>query len=384
MPTALFCTGNSWFSSMHVGAHHLAKGLARRGWKTAFVGDPVSPLHVGLLARSEIRSRLRLYLSGGCRPADNIWAWVPGTLLTPYNKPLLRSPIITRYWHIPTLPSLNKTLCRAGFRDFDLIYIDSPVQAYWWKTLPHKRAIYRLADNPAGFSDKCSATTMKALRDACASADLVLYTAKTLRPLADSLKPHATAFLPNGVDVAHFIDPAPCPPEYTADPRPKIVYAGTLERWFLFDWIRQAAQELSGAVFMLLGAAHTARKHLADLPNVRLLGPKPFSRLPGYLQHASVGIIPFDAWGCRELIEGVNPLKLYEYLAAGLPVVASRWKELEQLDSPAVLVDSAKEFITAVAAALAADKQKNSARQQFAQRFDWGKSVDRLIRLAAG
>jgi glycosyltransferase involved in cell wall biosynthesis len=86
------------------------------------------------------------------------------------------------------------------------------------------------------------------------------------------------------------------------------------------------------------------------LPNVHLLGQKPYSALPGYCRGFDVGIIPFRI---NELTVRANPLKLREYLAAGLPVVSTALPEVARYDGLVHLADGAREFIAGIEAAVA-------------------------------
>jgi glycosyltransferase involved in cell wall biosynthesis len=86
---------------------------------------------------------------------------------------------------------------------------------------------------------------------------------------------------------------------------------------------------------------------LAELPNVRLLGPRPYQRLPAYCAAFDVALLPFVL---NELTEAVNPIKLREYLAAGVPTVTTALREIIPLaDTPGLHVAvSAGDFVEAV------------------------------------
>lgn len=374
MPEALFCACNAWDSPGHVGSHQLARCLLERGWRVAFVSNPVSPLHVLGGLTEQLRGRLGLYRSGGRWVEERLWTWVPGALLTPHNKPLLRSDAVQRGWSALALPDPIRMLRRAGFGRFDLVYVDSIAQGFWWRGLPRGRSVLRLADNPAGFARHTPAA-QRALEDTARAVDLLVYTTPALAPLAASLGARRTLLLENGVDFTRFSRPAPPPPEYGGETRPVALYVGALDGWFHADWLRRAALALPGHLFVLVGPGGEGLG-LNGLSNVRRLGPRPHDALPGFMQHAAVGLIPFDAAAQPELVHGINPLKLYEYMAAGLPVAASRWRALEALGSPAVLADSAEDFVRAVAEAPAAPSEDS---RRFAARFDWGPRAAALL-----
>ncbi len=153
--------------------------------------------------------------------------------------------------------------------------------------------------------------------------------------------------------------------------------------WFDADLVNALTDELPEVDFVLIGPEKEIRPKLQTRKNLYLLGRRPFEELSKYLHHADVGIIPFNRTKHPNLVNAINPLKLYEYTACGLPVVATRWDELEQIHPPATLCDSPQEFISAVEQTLA---QPNDPQSQiaFASQFDWQKQYQRLIEVLNG
>jgi glycosyltransferase involved in cell wall biosynthesis len=120
--------------------------------------------------------------------------------------------------------------------------------------------------------------------------------------------------------------------------------------------LEECARRMPDTAFVIVGPAMQSAPAWTGRPNVRLLGPRPYEQIPTYMRHADVGIIPFKP---GLLVHAVNPLKLYEYMAAGLPVVATEWEELKQMNSPALLATDADGFCRQLQAAFA---MKNDAR----------------------
>ena len=373
MATALFCACNSWANHTRVGSHHLAEELARRGWKVAFVSDPISPLHVLKGLNNELRGRFKLYADGGKYVGENIWSWVPATLFTPYNAFFLRSHFVSRNWPSLCVPGLTTKLADSGFTHFDLIYLDSLAQAYWWRRLPHTKSVFRLADNPAGF-DTYTRAQETALHDIARHVDILLYTADSLHALATELCPKKKWHLPNGVNYSHFAAPVSPPPEYAPNGRPRVVYVGMINKWFDFNLLAYISDRLANYDFFLIGPHPSPL--LKGRQNIFQLGPRSYHELPAYLQHAHAGIIPFDVNAHAELVHSINPLKLYEYMAAGLPVVCRRWATVEALQSPAFLADTPEDFISALASIPYAPYHPS---REYARRMSWTDRVDTLL-----
>jgi hypothetical protein len=91
-----------------------------------------------------------------------------------------------------------------------------------------------------------------------------------------------------------------------------------------------------------------------------------------------VGLIPFDAAGHPELVESIHPLKLYEYLAASLPVVATDWTEIASLGSPAILCRTTDDFVTAIRRVVTRPPDPSAGRE-FASTATWRSRVRLLI-----
>ena len=174
----------------------------------------------------------------------------------------------------------------------------------------------------------------------------------------------------------------PVPPEYASIPGPIAVYAGYMDAWFDYDLLNRVVAALPNVSFVLIGGSPAAHTRFAPMRNLHLLGPRPFARLPEYLRAADVGLIPFDVQGHPDVADTkFHPLKLYEYFAAGLPVVATRWRELERLQSPARLCESAAEFSSAVELSLS-ESPRRAEYERYAQQADWKHRVLRLLDLA--
>lgn len=98
-------------------------------------------------------------------------------------------------------------------------------------------------------------------------------------------------------------------------------------------------------------------QNLRRMKNVHFLGPRCHDRVPGVLRRMDVGLIPFVV---NEFTRAINPLKVYEYLAVGLAVVASRLPELERFhglvrlesNDPAQFASGIKEMLAADRATL--------------------------------
>jgi GT2 family glycosyltransferase/glycosyltransferase involved in cell wall biosynthesis len=234
---------------------------------------------------------------------------------------------------------------------------------YGWKI------IYDCMDDHSGFQvTNRNIAAMEAELVPC--CDLVVTTAQLLYRRFSKL--HSNCILvPNAGDYDHF---SQLPPRDTSPiahlPRPIIGYYGAIAEWFDVEAIREAATRHPEWSFALIGHTFGANlQSLQGLPNVHLLGEKPYAELPAFLSAFDVCAIPFRR---TPLTEATNPVKVFEYLAAGKPVVAAALPELEPLADVIHRYTTADQFIARVEQAVVEISADLSAkRQAVARKNTW-------------
>jgi len=186
-------------------------------------------------------------------------------------------------------------------------------------------------------------------------SDLVIVSAEKL--LADKKQFNPNTFLiRHGVDYRHFSralkDETEVPVEIRDLPRPVIGFHGLLADWVDYELLKKTAEHFKNGSLVLIGkvSVDAARKIkiLDDLPNVHLLGRKPYADLPAFCKGFDVALNPFEI---SELTLAANPLKVREYLAAGLPVVSTAIPEVEILGT-CLIGTSHADFIRQIEIAL--------------------------------
>jgi hypothetical protein len=364
---------NYWTSPFQLGNNHLARAFIREGWKVAWISDPVTPLHILGGRIGDYVDRYRIYRRGGGIDLDgNLWYYVPGALMSPNNWPLLRSAWVHRNWYQVTMPRLIGVVGEKDFLEVDLLWINSTAHGFWLDKIQYKQSILRIADNSTGFS-RFTSQMASAEREMAKKVDLVVYTAHSLKDYVEDLNPKATLFLPNGVDFKHFQNgDENMPADFNDIHAPIVIYVGAMEEWFDFELVKYAAKNLPTVSFVLIGPDYLskARKHFATIENVYLLGRKQYQEIPSYLRNANVGIIPFDVANHSNLVNSINPIKLFEYFASGLQVVSVEWEELINLGSPAKLCKTRDEFVEAIISVLGNPPPKENLID-YARGQDW-------------
>lgn len=154
--------------------------------------------------------------------------------------------------------------------------------------------------------------------------------------------------------------------------RPIIGYVGAISDWFDIDLVIELARNKPDWEFQIIGALENKEiKNSLSLSNIKTFGEIPHTELPRLLKNFDVGIIPFKV---NTLTQAVNPVKLYEYLAAGLPVVCTNLAEVWNLGHLDVMSSkSSIDFLENVEKALivANDPQKVILRQDWAKLNSW-------------
>ena len=196
-----------------------------------------------------------------------------------------------------------------------------------------------------------------------------------------------THLVSNAGDYGHFAraaDRSIVPADLAGLPRPVLGFAGNfLLSKVDFELLERIAQARREWTLLLIGpvtpGTERLLERLASYTNVRWLGPKPYAELPRYVAAFDVGLIPYVA---NDYTRSCFPLKLYEYLAAGKPVVASGLPELAGMEPDVTLVDGAAAFVDAIEAALGLLGDGDRARRmQVASRNSWEAWTERLLGL---
>jgi glycosyltransferase involved in cell wall biosynthesis/tRNA A-37 threonylcarbamoyl transferase component Bud32 len=211
------------------------------------------------------------------------------------------------------------------------------------------RLIYNAMDDLSGFSN-ISSHMLEPETELLEKSDLILATSHLLFEQKVRHNPHCL-LLPNGAEFDHFnYEPETIPAEFTGVQKPIIGYYGAINDWFDAELIQNLAIARPQWSFVLIGRVENADVSvLESLQNVFLLDEKPYEILPAYLHRFDTCIIPFKK---IPLTEATNPVKLFEYLSAGKPVVATDLDELRYYQDYVRLASSEQEWLEAIEAAL--------------------------------
>jgi glycosyltransferase involved in cell wall biosynthesis len=295
------------------------------------------------LARKDFRrilEKLKAFQSGLKQVEEKIWVLSP--VFVPFHgNPLVRS--VNRWllgWQI------RRAMRQLGLTD-PITYSFVPTSADVVGTLSEKSIVYHCVDEYSAFSDAAAEVRAREI-ELLRKSNLVLVSAGGLLTTKREHNPR-TFLVTHGVDYEHFRRAAeestPVAEELKSLPRPILGFHGLIADWVDLPLIAELAKKRPRWSIVLVGSGDTDLSPIQGLPNVHLLGHRPYARLPEYLRGFDVALLPFVV---NELTRAANPLKLREYLAAGLPVVAAPLPEIARFEGLVSLASSADEYASKI------------------------------------
>ncbi len=363
-----------------LGSHQYIRLFSQTGHDCLWLGPAVSPLHI-FKPDNLNRHRFRVWREG-VSEVDGISWLVPLTLLFYYNLPLLRSLYAGRNQYRFCLPPLAGQLKRAGFDTVDLLWCAGPVALSLLELVPYRLSCYRLADRLDQFR-WIPPNVSELQKEMIKRVDFVLATSQALWEWARTVRKEDVYYLSNGVSEIFFHQNIVRPDDFPIDGRPVAIYVGTLDTRFDMETLAHAVRTMPEIHFLMIGPLtftelESGLQALQEEDNFTWLGVKEYTALPAYLQQSAVGIIPFHL---NELTEAVNPIKYYEYLASGLPVVAPPMRELIAMAGPLSSYRDRDGFCAALKKALAGRDEGRTGYVDFAKKHTWKSRFEEIMKI---
>jgi len=187
-------------------------------------------------------------------------------------------------------------------------------------------------------------------------------------------------YLPHGVDYEHFAceKTKRTPIEVLEKIKKPIVgFFGTMDFWSDLPAITYLAKRFPQCSFVVIGRAVVPTTPLEGIENIHLFGQVPYSELPQYARYFDVGLIPYIQ---HEYLKAVNPLKLREYYAIGLPVIATRVPDIADMPGPLYFADTHEEFGNHLETILRSDMPElRRQAQEVARKNSWAARAESFV-----
>lgn len=369
----IVCIASSWDYDP-TSKHHIMKILARHN-------DVLWINYHGTRRPSFGRTDLRDSLAALKRIAGGMQRVAPSIVqLTPMVIPGAKSALLTRLHQrllIGRIRRAIRDLTRERPRPIQL-WTFAPDVPYLVGAFGEERSVYCCVDEYRKFEGIDTERVTDAEKELIQRADVVVTTSEGLHK-SRSQERSDTVLIRHGVDFDHFAsawrDPAPVPHDIASIRKPMFGYCGIIHHWVDRALLAKTARLRPEYSFVVLGDCKVDVSELAAIPNVHLLGRKPYASLPAYCAAFDAGLLLFSQ---NEMTRHVNPVKMYEYLAAGLPIVSTPLPEARRFDGPIVIADGADKFAEACDFVLERDYHNRAAISECVRRETWSATVDRL------
>lgn len=364
-----------WTNKQHVACH-----LARQGFRVLYVES------LGL-RRPSVQGRdlarlWRRFRRGLARPRqvrENLWVTAPLVV------PLHANPWIRKLNDRLLAALLRRAMRCLGFQR-PLFWTYNPLVAQLAEPLRARFLVYHCVDDlravPHAPAEALAAAEQRITQD----ADLILTTSPSLQQRFVGARPDATYYLPNVADYEHFSQAkqaGPEPADLARVPHPRIGFIGAISDYKVdFEMIAEAARLRPDWQWVLIGQVGEGQPNTRlaglDAPNIHLLGPRSYEVLPDYLRGFDAATIPARR---NSYTDSMFPMKFFEYLAAGRPVIASRIPALQEYAPACQLVDTAAEFVAALDRLQQGQGPDPALAEELARRYTWDWRIQEMLGL---
>jgi glycosyltransferase involved in cell wall biosynthesis len=370
-----------WYAATKVNCHHLAERLSA-DHSVLFV-ESVGARAPRMHEWRRLLPRLLRALFPLRRVAPRIWLFSPLPLPFYRREGLMRNSSWVG-WQVRVLLALWR-------RTVDAAWIFHPMGLGTARRIRARGIVYYCIDdhsaNPGVDTEQIRTMERNLVREAN-------YTVATAKPLADRLGPDArrVTVVPNVADTELFARDFngvrhPVLAAIDSLPRPRLGYLGNLASYKIdIQLVYELAHRRPEWTFVLAGPRNMGdtKGNVVEAgapPNVAFVGPIPFEYAPAAMDRFDVCLLPSAR---HEVMSASFPLKFFEYLMRGKPVVARRLPTLEPYSDWFIPADNAEEFERAIKYALGTDSpEAHDARREFASRSGWTEKMESLRRIRA-
>ena len=288
------------------------------------------------------------------------------SLVHPFVIPLHDSKIVRRINAFFLARKLSKALKKSDFKK-PILITSTPIIADLIGQFDEALSIYFCLDDYSLFSGAFKSIGYLELK-LMNKIDVVFSISEKLLNTRIP-KSGNSIFLPQGVDIDHFTITDSKNNNLTESSTKVIGFFGLLSTWVDIDLLVKCAKAYKDYEFLIIGKSEQRIDDLVRQPNVNYLGAVPYEKLPGIAKRFDVGLIPFLV---NDLTIAVNPIKLIEYFALGIPVVSTSLPEVKKFKELVFIADNEEKFIEYISHAIDDNNpDRNNLRKKKALEYSW-------------
>ena len=374
-PHILFHRPTLWSSNIQCSTKVLSRLFAGRGYVVSYLENPLDPVHLmrgkGYMQEWKKTPRLdrgvRILNLATPVPVRDIWP------LNTYAAASLKYRLM--------MPALHGAVTADARPAPDLIWTTVPGSAEALKRcFPQAQVVFHVVDYYPAF--RGPAVVPLERRDYSAADAVYVIGTSLLNYLAEDLGvPEAKiTVLGQGAELEIYRTDTPEPEDVSHLPHPRAIWCGVLAKGDagLFTALAQEMEARGGALILIGPKASWSDVLEQKMPEtVFQLGPKAPPKLPAYLKAADIGVMLYDRER-QDVYRGQNPLKLYEYTAADLPVLSTDHDEFQILKPPVSLIAQETDIAFSVDAILSNIDTHRATATAFAGQHSWQSKVDMI------
>ena len=369
-----------WDHHLWTNKQHTAVSLAALGHRVLYVESlGLRPPRKGTADLPRILKRLRRVARPPRQVQRGIWVWSP-LVLPGASHPLARR--------------LNRVLVRGGLQlmrrwlglQNPILWTYNPLTLEVLSLTSFAASVYHCVDRIQAQPEMPEGRIERAEQQLCSGVTAVFTTAPELQRSLEPLNPNTHLF-GNVADFDHFASawqyPRPAPAELMTLPKPRLMFIGAIDAYKLdLVALNQIARQRPDWSFVLIGPIGEADPStdagaLCSCSNVHWVGPRPYEELPNWLAHADVALLPLQL---NSYTRNMFPMKFFEYLAAGVPVVATAIPSLERFRDSALLVaPGADQWESAISQVLQGQGPDRSVRIALARRHTYRQRIQSML-----